>query len=34
MKDQGSKSAKDLAWALFEETGNFSYYMLYKQLKD
>lgn len=27
------KSARDIAWALFEETGNFSYYMLYKKLK-
>ncbi|MBD5636713.1 MAG: YqzL family protein [Clostridia bacterium] len=34
MKDKENKSAKDLAWELFEETGNFSYYMLYKQLKD
>ena len=34
MKEKESKSAKELAWALFEETGNFSYYMLYKQLKD
>ena len=34
MKNGENKSAKELAWALFEETGNFSYYMLYKQLKD
>ena len=34
MKENENKSAKELAWALFEETGNFSYYMLYKQLKD
>lgn len=34
MKDKENRSAKELAWALFEETGNFSYYMLYKQLKD
>ncbi len=27
------KSAKQIAWDLFEETGNFSYYMLYKRLK-
>ena len=28
-----SKNAKDLVWDLFEQTGNFSYYMLYKRLK-
>lgn len=27
------KSASEIAWRLFEETGNFSYYMLYKKLK-
>ena len=27
------KSAKEIAWDLFAETGNFSYYMLYKRLK-
>lgn len=27
------KSASELAWKLFEETGNLSYYMLYKRLK-
>ncbi len=27
------ESAKEIAWKLFEETGNFSYYMLYKRLK-
>ncbi len=33
MKDEnGEKSARELAWELFEETGNFSYYMLYKRL--
>lgn len=26
--------ARELAWKMFEETGNVSYYMLYKQLKD
>lgn len=29
-----NKSAREIAWQLFEETGNFSYYMLYKRLKD
>ena len=28
------KKASDLAWDMFEETGNVSYYMLYEQLKD
>ncbi len=28
------KNASELAWELFEKTGNFSYYMLYKHLKD
>ena len=28
-----SKSASELAWELFEKTGNYSYYMLYKRLK-
>ncbi len=28
------KDAKELAWEMFEKTGKFSYYMLYKQLKD
>lgn len=28
------KSARDIAWDLFEKTGNVSYYMLYQQLKD
>ena len=31
MKEE--KSAREIAWQLFEETGNFSYYMLYKRLK-
>lgn len=30
-KDENS--ASEIAWRLFEETGNFSYYMLYKKLK-
>ncbi len=30
---KGHKSAKEIAWELFQETGNFSYYMLYKRLK-
>ena len=25
--------ASKLAWAMFEKTGNLSYYMLYKELK-
>lgn len=25
--------ADELAWQMFEKTGNVSYYMLYKQLK-
>ncbi len=35
MKDEEKKpkNAKQLAWDLFEQTGNFSYYMLYKRLK-
>ena len=28
------KSATDIAWELFEKTGNVSYYMLYQQLKN
>ncbi len=28
------KNASELAWEMFEKTGNFSYYMLYKNLKD
>ena len=32
MRDE-EKGARELAWRLFEETGNFSYYMLYKKLK-
>ena len=27
-----SKNAEELAWELFERTGNVTYYMLYKQL--
>lgn len=27
------KSAAELAWQMFERTGNFTYYMLYKRLK-
>ncbi len=29
-----ARSAKQIAWEMFEETGNPTYYMLYKQLKD
>ena len=28
------KNAKQIAWEMFEQTGNVTYYMLYKQLKD
>lgn len=28
------RRAKDIAWEMFESTGNVTYYMLYKQLKD
>ncbi len=28
-----NKDVADTAWALFEKTGNVSYYMLYKNLK-
>ena len=31
MKEE--RSAADIAWELFERTGNLSYYMLYKRLK-
>ena len=27
------KDAAELAWELFEQTGNFTYYMLYKKLR-
>ncbi len=27
------ENAAELAWQMFEKTGNLSYYMLYKQLK-
>ena len=27
------KKAAEIAWELFEKTGNLSYYMLYKRLK-
>ena len=33
MREENDKSASEIAWKLFEETGNFSYYMLYKRLK-
>ena len=28
------RNAKEIAWEMFERTGNPTYYMLYKQLKD
>ncbi len=32
-EDGKPKSAREIVWKLFEETGNFSYYMLFKRLK-
>ncbi len=32
-EDEKGKAASEIAWKLFEQTGNFSYYMLYKRLK-
>lgn len=32
-KDEKNRNPADTAWALFEKTGNVSYYMLYKNLK-
>lgn len=29
-----ARNAKQIAWEMFEQTGNVTYYMLYKQLKD
>ena len=35
MKDVDDlKGAADTAWKMFEKTGNLSYYMLYKRIKD
>ena len=34
MREKEGKSAKQLAWEMFEQTGNVNYYMLFKQLKD
>ena len=33
MREKEGKDASELAWELFEKTCNFTYYMLYKQLK-
>ena len=33
MRKREEKDAGELAWELFEKTGNLTYYMLYKQLK-
>ena len=30
--EKGDKDAAELAWKMFEKTGNVSYYMLYKRL--
>ena len=32
-EERGGKAAHEIAWELFEQTGNLSYYMLYKRLK-
>lgn len=32
-EEKDENSASEIAWRLFEKTGNFSYYMLYKKLK-
>ncbi|MDE5896445.1 MAG: YqzL family protein [Clostridia bacterium] len=32
-EEEQGKTAREIAWQLFEQTGNFSYYMLYKRLK-
>ena len=32
--EEKHKCAREIAWEMFELTGNMSYYMLYKQLKD
>ncbi len=32
-KNIRDEEAADIAWKLFQKTGNMSYYMLYKQLK-
>ena len=32
-EDKNGETASEIAWRLFEQTGNFSYYMLYKKLK-
>jgi len=33
-KQTFSKTAKDLAWEMFKETGNAGYYLLYHDLKN
>jgi len=32
-QDEEKRLAKDIAWEMFERTGNISYYMLYHELK-
>lgn len=32
--DKKDNDTKDLSWKLFEKTGEISYFMLYKALKD
>lgn len=29
-----NKSASDIAWKLFQKTGEFGYYLLYRNLRD
>ena len=31
---ENEKSAKDLAWELFKQSGNINYYRLYSDLKE
>lgn len=31
--EERDRDAAELAWKMFEKTGNVSYYMLYKKLK-
>lgn len=33
MKKEIEDDAAEIAWKLFRQTGNMSYYMLYKQLR-
>lgn len=33
MENKGKKTPEQIAWSMFEKTGNPAYYMLYKKLK-